>query len=157
MLSDPVERSKLELLNMPVVEIGKTSLSGTDGNLSVNLNDVTFFAYAIEKPPAVWATGDAGGTFTNTNEVVEGATAVTLSSPEFDNNVDFQVQRWGGAAESNWGALVDSQPGTSGVVGGHAIEIHGGAAGTIDTVAPDLSGTFSGDGSGSAVPVMTRP
>jgi len=129
----------LEALNIPYIEIGRTDLTGSGGNLTeVNMNDVTFFAYSDGAMPRIWATGAVNGTTTTTIAVDDTA---TLTGTGF-SGVDFTVTGTGGVG-GNWDASVDG----SGNVGGYSIDIQGGAAGTIDTPT-----TFSGTGAGVARP-----
>jgi hypothetical protein len=159
---DNVEGNKaLEALNIPYIEIGRTDLASTSttGALtSVSMDDVTFFAYSDGAMPRIWATGslDGGitggvsGTTSAYGTDVNNSTA-TLSGEGFNNSVTFKVNNYGAVGE-NWDASVDG----AGVVGGHSIDITGGAAGTVDT--DTGSGTeFSGTGAGIATPQVVLP
>jgi len=128
----------LQTLNIPYIEIGRTSLTGNGGNLtSVNMNDVTFFGYSTGAMPRIWATGDVNGT----NDGNPAGSTALLNGNGF-SNVNFHMNNWGDAG-GNWDASVNG----SGTVGGHGIDMTGGAAGTVDTAT-----TFSGTGAGVAKP-----
>ena len=143
------ETSKLQQLNIPCVEIGKTTLTGSIGTpgqagyLSVNMNDVTFFAYSTGAPPKIWA---SAATNNNPNGGVSGnyisdpniGTTVRLNGNGF-NNVNFTVQKW---QNNMWGAKIDGQ----GTVGGYNINMKGAAAGGY------ANGGFRGTASGIAQP-----
>jgi hypothetical protein len=132
----------LEALNIPYIEVGRTNLSyeGTTGNLqSVYMNDVMFFAYSDDASPKIWATGDVNGTTTTAIAVDDSA---TLSGTDF-GAVDFTVNYSDGFVDGSWGASVSG----AGTVGGHDINITGGAAGTINSTTD-----FSGTGAGIATP-----
>jgi hypothetical protein len=138
MFLDMVQNNQeaLEALNIPYIEIGNTNLTGSGGNLtSVNMNDVTFFAYSDGAMPRIWATGDVNGTTTTTIAVDDTA---TLSGTGF-SGVEFTVTGSDGVIGGNWSASVEG----SGTVGGYPIDITGGAAGTVDS-----QNSFSGTGAG---------
>lgn len=92
-------RQRLSELNIPCVEIGKTDLAGSSENLSVSMNDVTFFAYSTGDAPEIWATESVGGTY-QAEPVPEDT--VTLSGEGIE--AQFKVTHW----ESNrWGAGIE--------------------------------------------------
>ncbi|MFC1839995.1 hypothetical protein ACFL1N_10470 [Thermodesulfobacteriota bacterium] len=143
----------LDKLNIPYIEIGSSDLSGSGGNLaSVEMNDVKFFAYSDGAAPRIWATGDVSGTTLGSGIDVEGDTA-TLSGTGF-GSVDFTVNNYGDNVDDTWDASVDG----SGVVGGHDIDIIGGAAGTINAVGEGLT-IFEGTAAGIAatIPIPQEP
>lgn len=130
-------QSALISLNIPYAEVGRTDLTGSDGNLSVNMNDVVFFAYSTGATPQIWATKDISGTYVttpSTNTVVSISNGTGLSA-------NFTTQSW---ADSLWGASV-SGSGTysgTGTMNGSSVQFTGAATG------PYGSGTFSGTGAG---------
>lgn len=96
---EEVGRQRLSELNIPCVEIGKTDLAGSSENLSVSMNDVTFFAYSTGDAPEIWATESVGGTY-QAEPVPEDT--VTLSGEGIE--AQFKVTHW----ESNrWGAGIE--------------------------------------------------
>ncbi len=136
-------RATLEALNIPCVEIGKTTLAGTDGTITVNMNDVAYFAYSTGADPRIWATGDVNGNFSSTP--VAGATSVNLTSSSGGTlSATFDINVW----ESNiWEAGIDGS-GTlnrTDITGTTAIEFTGDATGNYTG---DTSGEFSGTGAG---------
>jgi hypothetical protein len=128
----------LDKLKIPRFEIGRTNLSGTNGNLNVAMNDVIFFAYTAGQAPSIWATGNVSGSY-STNPV-PGA-QVVLDGAGFGNSVVFDVERWAGVPGGKWAAKVNG----NGTVGGFPVNMKGGAAGNINAGA-----TFSGTAAGVA-------
>jgi len=134
-------RATLASLNIPAVEIGRTTLTGTGINVSVTMHDVTFFASSTGAAPEVWAAGNITGTFAG-NPLGEN---VTLTNN--DLNVDFNIKSWD-ALNNIWsadifngyGALSRSDTGTF-----EQIEFSGVAGGTHTG---GTSGSFSGEGAG---------
>lgn len=140
----PDEIAKLQALNIPCIEIGRTDLSGSGGNLTnVYMNDVTFFAYRTGDSPKIWATGHVGGGY-SADPI--GSTAV-LGGNGFDNSVNFTVNTFG-AVGQGWAAGVD---GYGTVAGTHSVDINGVAAGTVVGEANAEVG-FTGTGAGTARP-----
>lgn len=137
MVDDPTDGiPTLQRLNIPAVEVGVTNLTGSGTNLPlVNMNNVRFFAYSTNAPPRIWATGDVNGQY---SALPNGQTA-TLSGPGF-GSVDFTVNYWEGVG-GKWAAQVS---GNNGTVNGHAVDIEGGAAGTVSTGGTSFSGTGAG-------------
>jgi len=128
----------LDKLNIPRFEVGRTNLSGNNGNLNVNMNDVIFFSYTAGQPPAIWATNNVSGNYAANPAVGD---QVLLNGAGF-SNVGFKVERWSGNPGDKWAATVH---GDNGLVNGHVVDIKGGAAGTIDS-----PGAFSGTAAGAA-------
>lgn len=132
-------QSALSALNIPYAEVGRTNLTGSDGNLSVNMNDVVFFAYSTGASPQIWATQSVSGTYAaspSTNTVVSISNGTGL-------NADFTTQSW---ADSKWSASI-SGSGTysgAGTMNGSSVQFTGAATG------PYGSGSFSGTGAGIA-------
>jgi hypothetical protein len=142
-------REKLTALNIPCIEIGKTSLTQSAGPVNnlqnVYMNDVTFFAYRTGANPRIWATDKVGGDYVGTPATT--GPAVPLSGSH-GLSAGFEVKRWDGPG-GNWGANV-AGGGTysgAGTMNGMNVQMKGAAAGKIDTPS---AGTFSGTGSGQA-------
>ncbi len=125
----------LEALNIPAVEIGRTDLFGTDGNMRIDMKDVTFFSYSTNDSPRIWATDAVSGTYAS--DPAPGLTEVSLSGAVGDAVLDatFSVTDWD---RNQWAAGVAG----SGSVAGSSISINGGAAGSYGQ--GSLSGTASG-------------
>ncbi len=137
MVSTPSGRQELANINIPFVEVGRANLSGSNGNVSVTMNDVVFFAYSTGAAPDIWATNSISGTFST--EPTAGTT-VALSGNGL--NADFTIDRWSGG---NWTSTISNGTGTysgSGTMDGTTVEFEGAGAGTYD------SNSFSGTGSG---------
>jgi hypothetical protein len=145
-LADPLNtegQAKLAAMNIPCIQIGSANLSGTLSDLTVNMNNVKYFAYSTGAVPRIWATGDVNGTYSVAPDI---GTTVPLSLTGTPDNVtslsaQFKVKNWD---SSKWGAEINNGTGT---VGGHAIDFKGAAAGTI----PE-TGTFTGTASGISTP-----
>jgi hypothetical protein len=148
------DQAALEALNIPYIEIGTTDLSYSSGGTNLTdleMNDVKFFAYSDGARPLIWATGDVRGV--TTDGASPALESVTLTGAGFDNSVTFTVNNYDNVTDFKWDASVDG----SGTVGGHDIDIEGGAAGSVDLVGstgvldddplidnPNFSGTGAG-------------
>lgn len=134
-------RAILSSLNIPAVEIGRTTLSGSGGSFTVTMNDVTFFASSTGATPELWATGNITGTFTG-NPI--GNHAVLTNG---DLNADFNIKNWD-IMNNTWGADVFNGNGILNRTDTGAtaqIEFSGVAGGTHTG---GTSGSFSGEGAG---------
>jgi hypothetical protein len=141
MADTPEGRAKLARLDIPNIQVGSTSLTGSGGVMtSVAMNDVKFFAYKTGDAPKVWATGDVNGTVSVGAGSPEG-TSVNLTGTGF-SNVSFYMSNYD-TGTGRWIANVSG----SGAVSDHNIAINGDAAGNNAT-----STGFSGTGSGVARP-----
>ncbi len=125
----------LEALKIPAVEIGKVDLSGTDGNMRVNMEDVAFFAYSTNDPPKIWGTERVSGDYGVAPS--PGRTSVPLSGASRDVvlEADFSVTNWNGG---KWAAEV----GGNGSISGRSVGMRGGAAGDYGNSA--FAGTAAG-------------
>lgn len=131
-------QAALQQLNIPFAEVGRANLTGTDGNLTVNMNDAIFFAYSNGAAPGIWATNGINGTYT-ADPVAN--TVVSLSGSGLSANLT--VQQWTGG---NWMSTVSGSGTYSGTgsLDGSSVQFSGAAAGTYG------SGAFSGTGAGVA-------
>ena len=141
------ETDKLQKLNIPCFEIGKTTLTGSGGNItSVTMQDVTFFANQAGGVPKIWATGNVYGSFSG-NPL--GSTAY-LNSQSGDTaqftNVQFQMNYWN-TDKSTWGAKISGNNGTIGSYTG--MNMKGVAAGNFD------SSSFFGTAAGIVRPASS--
>lgn len=130
-------RAKLDALNIPYIEIGRTDLSYSSGGTNLTgleMKDMIFFSYSTGEKPRIWASGDVTGTTNGSNPIGE---TVVLTGSGFDNSVIFRMENY--ASGGNWGASVSG----SGTVSSHNIMIEGAAAGTVDS-STEFSGTASG-------------
>jgi hypothetical protein len=139
-------REKLGQLNIPCIEVGRTSLSGSDTVFSdVHINDATFFAYSTNAAPTLWGSGDAGGAYVSLPG--QGHT-VKLTGAE-GLSADFMVNNWG---TGTWDASITGGGNYtgSGTMNGSQISFAGGAAGSY-TPGTGTTGTFSGTASGTVM------
>ena len=133
----------LQKLNIPCVEVGRTTLAGTSSLLKVRMNDVTFFAYSTGANPRIWAASNVSGSYSGIPSAGHTANLQSISGGNL--NANFSVNNW---ANSRWGAAV-AGAGTlnrTDVPGSTSLQFSGAAAGTYG------SGAFSGMGSGVASP-----
>ncbi|MCK9274770.1 MAG: FecR domain-containing protein [Syntrophales bacterium] len=131
-----VDITKLQQLNIPCIRVGTTDLTGSDGNLTVNMNNVNFFSYSTGASPKIWTTSNVNGSF---NSLPAAGSTAILNGAGFDHSVNFKVQRWDGVHSGNWAADVMG----AGTVSGHNVSMTGAAAGVIS--APNQ---FTGAGAG---------
>ncbi len=133
----------LTALNIPFVEVGRASLTGTNSQWTViNMNNTTFFAYSNGAAPKIWATGDVNGSY---NCSACGPTP-TLTGNGLSANLNFQT--WD-TVGNKWIATVNGS-GTyagTGTMNGSTVQFNGAAAGTNSG---GIGGTFSGTASGVA-------
>jgi hypothetical protein len=146
MTQSPAGIAKLNQLNIPCVEVGRVNLSGSNTtpqySMSVNMNDVIFFAPNTGGQPSIWATNSVGGTYTgNPNQ----AQIHLAGSGGFDAN--FHVQQWD-TNNNVWLSRIQNGHGTLNrvdVPGTVTINnFQGAAAGTINQEMRTFSGTGAG-------------
>ena len=164
MAADPTPgggNDQLKKLNIPCVEVGMTNLIGsTTFNtgydiLKVNINNTKFFQLASGGPARLWASGDAGGDYTN-NMSVGGApppsgTLVILSggTQNAPLSATFTLKTFdaGSTNTNKWLATITN--GTGGYNGSTTFK--GAAAGTITpSTGMGVKGTFTGTATGTA-------
>jgi len=133
-------QATLNNLSIPFAEVGRTDLRGSGNNLTVNMNNVIFFAYSSGLAPKIWATGDVNGTYTAAPNI---GTAVSLAGSGL--NADFTVRNWTGG---NWASTVNGSGTLSGGSYNGTVNFQGAAAGTYG------SGSLSGTGAGVVVPAV---
>ncbi len=136
------EQEKLANLGFPVVEVGRTSFSGSGSGLTVNLNNVVFFAQASGKKPLIWATADVSGTYTANPS---SGTTVTLNPADsnFSGTVNFTVKEWD-TNNNNWMATVSGSGSLSGGSYTGSVDMEGAGAGKINPSTNSFSGTAAG-------------
>lgn len=144
MRGTPEGQAALTQLNIPFVEVGKATLSGSGNNFTtLSMIDTTFFAYSNDAAPKIWATGNVSGNYTAPPVL---NTAVTLTGSGL--SADFNVQQWN-TTNSNWMATVNgggTYSGT-GTMNGTSVQMTGASAGRGATAS---SGSITGTGSGVA-------
>jgi hypothetical protein len=142
-------REALAQLNIPCIEVGRATLSGSSAVFSdVHINDATFFAYSTGADPTIWGSGNAGGTYVSLP--VPGDT-VTLTGNGL--SAEFKVNNWG---TTTWNAAVmgnGTYTGTGGMAG-KPVDLTGYAAGTQ---AGGTTGAFTGTAAGLVTPAGIGP
>jgi hypothetical protein len=130
----------LQKLNIPCVEVGMVNMSGSGNNLTVNMNNVKFFAPTTGGRPSIWATGSVNGTY-SANPVL--GIPVAISGNGLSSN--FTVQQWN-TGTNRWLSTISN--GTGSIVGGGSnvqnLSFKGAGAGTINQGAGTFSGTAAG-------------
>lgn len=136
MTSTSEGRAALGSVGIPFAEVGSTDLTGSNGNMMVDMNGVKFFSYSTGGSPRIWATDGVAGTYSTLPTQGE-----TVSLTGDGLSADFSARDW---RNGTWGAAVNGGGTFSGAgsMNGTTVEMEGAAAGTYD------SGTFSGTGSG---------
>jgi hypothetical protein len=139
--------AKLQQLNIPCVEIGRTNLTGSysymGNSINVNLYDTIFLGFNNGQRPQTWVTGNVSGTYGGNPT---GA-SVDLTSNVSGLTGNFYVNKW----ESNKWLSSISGNALNGI-GSHsgAFSYRGAGAGTYTT--GPASGTFAGTAAGVATP-----
>jgi hypothetical protein len=157
MASTAEGRNKLQQVNIPAFEVGRTNLSGSlvagqTGSfdyVSVLMNDVIFFAPSTGQKPSVWATNSITGQYDFTRGLITPANIINTDSKFTLSNgkgisSDFQFTRWN-ANNKTWTANINNGTGNlnSGSYNG-PVNFKGGAAGTHTGLAGSLTGTGAG-------------
>lgn len=131
--------ASLQALNIPCFEVGRATLSGTNGLSNVTLSNVIFLAGSTGAAPSIWATGSVSGV----NQV-----GTALSVPVSGNGLSatFQMREWLDLAGSGtWLATVNN--GSGSIAGGGAnvqnLQFNGAAAGSFSG-SVNFSGTAAG-------------
>jgi hypothetical protein len=141
-------RATLQQLNIPAIEVGKTTLTGngpnasTQGNLSVTMSNVTFFASSAGGAPRIWATNGITGSY----DTAYGYANTTVPPTGNGLTTNFNVKTWD-TAGGKWLSTVTNGGGTysgTGSMNGSVVEFRGAAAGTINTGAGTIAGTAAG-------------
>lgn len=57
-------QAKLAELNIPHARVGTVSLSGSDANSQISINDIGFYAYSTGAKPSLWASSQVTGQYT---------------------------------------------------------------------------------------------
>ena len=160
MAADPAGRNKLQQLNIPAFEVGRTNLTGSlvagSGEsldyVSVLMNNVAFFAPSNGQKPGVWATNAVTGQYDFSHGIITPGTITNSDNVIAISNgngisADFQFKQWN-TANNTWSAGIQNGTGTlSGGSYNGPVNFRGGAAGT-------LTGTGSGSLSGTAAGVV---
>lgn len=158
MASDAAGRSKLQQLNIPAFEVGRTDLSGSliAGSessidfVSISMNNIAFFAPSTGGKPSIWATDDITGQynfsngFLSSNNITSAENTFTLSNGD-NISADFRFTQWN-TSNNTWSANITNGTGTlSGGSYNGPVSFRGGASGNITGT---NSGSLSGTGAG---------
>ena len=135
-------RATLAGLNIPAIEIGRTTLSGTGSTISVTMTDVTFFASSTGGNPRIWATDNISGTYSVTPYMGD---YVYMTDSNRTISAELTVKNWD---NNRWAADISNGNGTlnrSDVAGTANVQFSGVAGGAYTGT---TSGSFSGEGAG---------
>jgi hypothetical protein len=154
MAQSPEGIAKLQQLNIPCVEVGRTNLSGAllanDDYVSMIMDNVIFFAPNTGAKPSIWATNEVTGSYTFT--VPGQLDGVHITEPVNQFNIsngngisaDFQFKQWD---NGKWIGTIENgkaRPLTGGSYSGD-VDFHGaGAGGYTGTTSGSISGTAAG-------------
>jgi hypothetical protein len=140
MAANEAGRAKLQQLNIPCVEVGRATLTGSGNNFSnLNMTDTIFFAPNSGAPPTIWATGNVSGNYTAPPAI--NTTPIGLSGGGL--KADFTFRTWD-SGSGKWLSTINST-GDKNVVNGYNIQFNGVGAGTGATSGPGaISGTAAG-------------
>ncbi len=136
----------LQKLNIPAVEVGRASFTGSAANFDVTVNDMVFLAPVSGARPQLFASNNITGNYyvaipvgsATLNQMVGSGVNTSGISPVFTMN------QWD-AGNNKWSATLQFND-TTGVVGGHGnVQFMGVAAGRSSGGVP---GTFTGTGAG---------
>jgi hypothetical protein len=131
----------LRNLKIPTVEVGRATFNGTDGSVSIFLNDVIFLANQKGAKALIWATGNVSGTYTSPPSV--GST-ITLSSStsEVSGSVGFTFKKW---ESYKWLAEIQGTGINLGSSPNDNLKVQGVGAGRYsDSTSGEISGTAAG-------------
>lgn len=154
MVQTAAGQAALQKLHIPSVEIGRANLSGSYANgstVDINMDNVIFFASSTGTAPAIWATGNVNGTYSNDPQGV----TVPLSGDGL--NADFFIENWD-TSSNRWLATINGSgnlqtrgPGNT-LPATHtgSIDFKGAGAGTFTGT---TSGSLSGKAAGIAKPI----
>jgi len=160
MAGDSDGRSKLQQMNIPAFEVGRTNLSGSliAGSetsldyVSVIMNNVAFFAPSTGEKPGIWATNNVTGQydfshgFLSSGTITNTANVIAISNGD-GISADFQFTQWNTSTHA-WMAAIQNGTGTlSGGSYNGPVNFRGAGAGT-------LTGTNSGSLSGTAAGIV---
>jgi hypothetical protein len=136
------DQNRLRQLDIPVVQVGTTTLTGSGNNFSsITMSNVKFFAPSNGSRPTIWATDSVTGNYTQTPAV---DTSVTLRNSSETLSADFTLRRWD-TTHNKWIADIENGSGTlSGGSYEGSVSFKGAAGGTINTQEASISGTASG-------------
>jgi len=134
-------QATLQKLNIPCVEVGSVNLSGSatfiQDTITVNMNNVKFFATQSGAKPALWATNGVSGSYGPFNLPTKGQTVNLTGAGGF--SAAFKVQQF---QSGGWLATIEN--GAGGFNG--STSFRGVGAGSVNTG----NQTFLGNAAGVA-------
>ncbi len=138
-----LEQQKLQAMQIPVVEVGRTNLSGSwnsgVNSINVNMKDVVFFAPNNGQPPSLWATDKITGQYTgNPTGAIVPLQGDGLHSQFNLQQWDTQNNTWLSTVTNGQGSIINGGPNTEN------INFQGAGAGQISPINETFSGTASG-------------
>jgi hypothetical protein len=131
----------LRNLKIPTDQVGRATFNGTDGSVSISLNDVIFLANNSGAKALIWATGNVNGTYSSPPSV---GSSIPLSSSTsgVTGSVNFTFKKW----ESNkWLAEIQGSNINLGPSPNDNLTVQGVGAGRYTG---STSGTISGTAAG---------
>jgi len=141
-------RAQLQKLNIPCVEVGSATLTGSGNNFdSLAMNNVKFFATSQTQAPVLWATNSVTGSYSAPPALNQ---AIGLGGNGLYANFTFRQWNTAGDNAGKWLATVNG----SGTLSSNSIQFYGASAGTGATA---YSGNINGTAAGVARPVTTQP
>jgi hypothetical protein len=157
LVSTPAGQNTLRQVNIPAVEVGRTTLSGSiiagEGSafdyMSISMNDVIFLAPSTGQKPGIWATNSVTGQYDfthgqiNAGNITNAENMITISNGG-NISAEFQFNRWN-TSNNTWTGSVNK--GTGNLNGGSyngPVNFNGIAAGTHSGNSGPLSGTAAG-------------
>jgi hypothetical protein len=143
MASTEAGRKALQALNVPSIEVGVVSLTGTGNNMTLNINNAKFFARTSGGVPTIWATGNVSGSYSDVPTAGPSAPAVGLSNTGSTVTAQFYLNQWTGG---KWlGRVINGSGNIGSSANVQGLSFRGTAAGNYTgTTSGSLSGTAAG-------------
>jgi hypothetical protein len=130
-------QAKLQQMNIPCVEVGRATLTGSGNNFTnLNMTDTIFFAPNSGAKPTIWATGNVGGTYTAPPTL---DSPIGLSSGS-GLNAAFTFKTW----DSGSGKWLSTVNGTGGFNGSTSFQGAGAGTGATSGSGTIKEGTAAG-------------
>jgi len=131
-------QAKLAALNIPAIEVGKVTLTGSGNNFtSLSMTDVTFFAPSTGAPAQLWATGNVSGNYSMLPINLD--TPISLSGGGL--SADFTFRKWD-TFTGKWISTIDN--GVGGFNGSTSFKGAGAGTGASSIYPGSISGTAAG-------------
>lgn len=149
-----IDRKNLEQTNrIPAFDVGMANLSGSNGALTVNMNNIKFFRFQAEADPRIWATNSVSGSYT-ANPAVGAQVTLNSSNGLTGLTHTFEVKQWD-TGNRIWGASIYRGAGdTGGTLSRSAADTARAATGNLPAGAyPAISITeLRGGAAGAIIP-----